>query len=274
MSAASPARSLASSPGALPATRALSLVARGVFLETIRRKEFYVLLLLTALFALAVLVVGLVGIENAATATFLLNLGMTVACAAAHILVLLTAARQIPNELETRSLYPLLAKPLERSHFVLGKWLAATLTGIAGLAVLLALAWIPAPKAQTCSLPLLLQTVMLQAVSLAMMAALATTLSLVLPRGVNLALLGLLYAASDKLAGLIRTVAAGRSAQSAVDWVCYYIPDFNSLNLITRYTDGVGPLPPGEFLGLIVYGAVFAALSLWAAILIFNRRAL
>lgn len=257
--------------GPLPSTRAVPLIMRGVYIEMVRRREFYVLLLLMALFVFGVIVVNLVGIENAATATFLLNLGMSFSCIAVHILVLLTAARQLPSEMETRSLYPLLAKPLLRSQYILGKWLAVAATGFAVLILLLLCAWIPVPKLQSYNSTLLEQMVVLQGVSLAMIAALALLFSLFLPKGVNIALTVLLYLGGDRIAGLIRSQAG---KHGFVNWISYYIPNFADLNLVTRYTDGVSAVPNGEFFQLLLYGVLCTIVALSLAMVIFQRRPL
>lgn len=257
--------------GALPTSRAVALIVRGVSLEILRRKEFYVLLLLAGLYALGVVVVNVVGVENAATATFLLNLGLSFACLAAHMLVLLTASRQIPDEMETRSLYPLLAKPVLRSQYILGKWVAVWAGGGVALLVLLAAAWAPTPKMQQFSGALLFQVIILQFVSLAMTASLALLLSLFTPKAVNVVLVALVYLAGDRLASLIRSRAAGRGV---VEWLTYYIPSFTDLNLVTRYTDGIGALGAVEFLGLMLYGAICAVAALALATVVFDRRPL
>ncbi len=256
------------------ARRAFYLVARGVILETLRRKEFYVLLILAAMFAAAMFVVNTIGIENAATSTLLINLGMSFAWLSAHILTLLAAARQVPNEIESRQIHPLLAKPLDRSTYLLGKWAATSFAGAAALGFLFLISYFPVPRMQTFSAALLVQTLALHVVSLALLAALALLGSLVLPRGVNLALMAMLWMGGDKAAQLLRNHALGGPFEDAARWAAEYIPNFARLNLITRYTDGVGPLAAGEFIGLALHGALFCAVTLLAAWAVFRRRPL
>ena len=57
-------------------------------------------------------------------------------------------------------------------------------------------------------------------------------------------------------------------------WCAAYLPDFSKLNLITRYTDGIAPLAPGEFLGLFAYGVLFTLAALSVAIWRFRSRSL
>lgn len=253
--------------------RSAHLVGRGVFIELLRRKDLYVLGTFMLLFVLAVGVVRLVGIENAATATFLLNLGLTLASFSAHLLTLLLTARQMPDEVENRTLYPLLAKPLERRHLLAGKWGAATLSGILVYGCLFLLAWGFTPKMETYHPLLLLQMLALQAVSLGMLASLALCGSLFLPRAVNLVLLGGLLIGGDGVVGLVRA-QWGKAGGRLMDGLLAYVPQFANLNLTVRYTDGIGPLPAVEFLAAAACGLIFGLFALQLASWQFERRAL
>jgi len=254
---------------------AIHLIGRGVLIETIRRKEFYVLLVLMMVFVLGALIASFVGIKQASVATFLLNLGATMAGICAHILTGLTAARQIPNEIESRTLYPLLAKPVERIEYLLGKWVSTGAAGCFVWVTLFALAWLAVPRPPgTYSMPLLLQTLTLQCVSLYLLSAIALWLSLLAPQGVNIVLLTLLVGFGGKAVNFFNARFSGDSFSSVVDWFLRYIPSFGDLNTITRYTDGIGPMAAGEFLGLVLAGVVFAAAALMAASHTLERRAL
>lgn len=254
--------------------RAVRLIGGGVFIELTRRKDAYVLLFLMLLFLVAMLAVKIVGVEQAATGTFLLNLGMTLAIHAAHLLTLLLAVRQIPDEIENRTLYPLLAKPVGRDTLVTAKWLACAVCGTLVLGVLLFLGWAPAPHLEAYSAATLLQALCLFPLSLALLAALALCLSLVTPRAVVLLLAGGLYFAGPSLLAMARQHAAANEALRPLVWISAYLPDFSKLNLVTRYTDGIGPLSAIEFLGLAAYAAVFISLLLMLAVRVFRRRPL
>lgn len=260
---------------AMPSTfRALRLIGGGVFIELTRRKDAYVLMLLMLLFLVAMLAVKLVGVETAATGTFLLNLGMTMAVHAAHVLTLLLAARQIPDEIEHRTLYPLLAKPVSRDTLLTAKWLACALCGTLVLCVLLVLGWVPAPRLEAYSTYTLLQVVCLLPFSLALIAALATWLSLMAPRAVALMAAGALYFAGPALLALVRQHAVSREGLRPLVWLTAYLPDFSKLNLVTRYTDGIGPLAAAEFLSLAAYASIFILILLFLAGRRFRRRPL
>lgn len=254
---------------------AIRLVGRGVLIETIRRKEFYVLMILMMIFVLGAAVASFVGIKQASVATFLLNLGATLAGMCAHILTGLTAARQIPNEIESRTLYPLLAKPIERAEYLLGKWLATGACGCIVWITLFTLAWLAVPRPPgTYSFPLLLQMISLQCLSLFLLSALGLWLSLLVPQGVNIVLLTLIVGFGGKAVNFISARYSGESMTGIVEWFLRYFPSFADLNTITRYTDGIGPIAATQFAGLLFAGAIFTAAALMAAAHTLERRPL
>jgi ABC-type transport system involved in multi-copper enzyme maturation permease subunit len=250
------------------------LIARAVFLELLRKRDLYVVFLLMGVFVIGALFVNIVGIENAATATFLLNLGLTLAYYAAHILTLLLAARQLPNEIENRTLYPLLAKPVERRTVLLGKWAACSLAGIGVFLALGLVGVLPVPRRETFDNLLLMQAFVLIPCSLALLSALAIALSLLFTRGITLLILGLLLALGGQWTGIVEHTVPGDAARRAVHLLLLYVPDFSRFNLITRYTDGIGALAGGEWLGMILYAVIFTAAALALAARTFERRAL
>jgi Cu-processing system permease protein len=101
-------------------------IAGIVIKELYRRKDFYVLFVLTALITL---VLGAVNFFNEdKIVRYLKEICLFLIWVSSLVIAITTAARQIPFEKENRTLLPLLAKPVTRSQIVLGKfwgcWLA------------------------------------------------------------------------------------------------------------------------------------------------------
>lgn len=252
----------------------LYLVGKSTILELLRRKDFYVLFILMAIYVAGVLVVALVGIENPSTAAYIMNFGITMAFYAAHILALILVVKQIPDEIENRTLYPLLSKPLSRTLLIIGKWGACAIGGFVSFLVLFLMGWVPTPKLDAYSFGLLTQAVILTFVSLSVLTSIGMLLSTFMPKGVNLVLTGLIFFFGAKVAGFIRAHSMESGLENIVRWASAYVPDFSIFNLMTRYTDGIGPLAIGEFFAIILVGASFTAFCLVISIFIFNRKPL
>src|SRR5713101_8243808 len=107
-------------------------IADVVIKELYRRKDFYVLFILTALITLVIGSVNFLG--EASTARYLKEICLLLIWIAGLVIAVTTAARQIPTERENRTIFPLLAKPVTRQHLVLGKFLSCWLA--CGLALL------------------------------------------------------------------------------------------------------------------------------------------
>lgn len=98
------------------------LAVSGVVIkELYRRKDFYVLFILTVLICL---IMGSIRIFNdGRIVRYLKEICLLLVWISSLLIAITTTARQIPAEREQRTLLPLLAKPLTRAQFVLGKFL-------------------------------------------------------------------------------------------------------------------------------------------------------
>jgi Cu-processing system permease protein len=98
-------------------------LATVVIRELYRRKDFYVLFVLTALITLVMASASFFkdSADGLKEISFLLIWISGLAIAVA------TAARQIPAERENRTIFPLLAKPVTRAHVIAGKFLGCWL---------------------------------------------------------------------------------------------------------------------------------------------------
>lgn len=103
-----------------------------VIKDLYRRKDFYVLFVLTAL--LTLLAGSTTFFEDQRISGYLKELCLALIWVASLVIALTTVARQIPTERESRTIFPLLAKPVTRWQVVVGKFLGSWLA--VGMAVL------------------------------------------------------------------------------------------------------------------------------------------
>lgn len=107
-------------------------VAMVVIKELYRRKDVYVLFILTALITLMAGAVNLFNDPN--IVRYVKELCLLLIWIAMLVIAITMAARHIPMERESRTIFPLLAKPISRAEVLLGKFLGCWLA--CGLALL------------------------------------------------------------------------------------------------------------------------------------------
>ena len=112
--------------------RNIFAVAGIVIKELYRRKDFYVLFIVTILICLMMAMVNV--FNDANVVRYLKEVCLDLIWLSLLVIAVTTTARQIPAERENRTLLPLLAKPLTRMQLVLGKFLGCWVA--CGLALL------------------------------------------------------------------------------------------------------------------------------------------
>ncbi|MCD6050807.1 MAG: hypothetical protein K0Q55_2210 [Verrucomicrobia bacterium] len=101
-------------------TNALAL-AGVVVREMYRRKDFYVLLILTVIITLAMGAVNFFNDDK--IVRYLKELCLLLIWISTLVMAITSAARQLPTERENRTIFPLLAKPISRGEVIFGKFL-------------------------------------------------------------------------------------------------------------------------------------------------------
>ena len=233
-------------------------VARAALLDMVRRRDLAVAGLFLFVLLSFLAAARAVGVENPATGTFLLNFAMDLVAMLAQLTTLLLAARQFPEEIENRTLYPLLARPVQRTEVLMGKWMACAGAGMALYVAMIAAVLALAPRMEFYDGRTCLQTIVLQGFLLATVAAWSMALSLGLPKGLAILVSG------------FWVFGVGPLARLGGGW--HGVPDLSKLNLTLRYTDGMGPLPILDMALLGVGAVIWIVLGLAAGIHLFERK--
>lgn len=107
-------------------------VAGVVIRELYRRKDFYVLFILTIVICL---IMGSINVFNdSEIIRYVKEICLLLIWVSSLIIAITTTARQIPAEREQRTILPLLAKPLSRTKLIIGKFLGCWI--VCGLALI------------------------------------------------------------------------------------------------------------------------------------------
>jgi ABC-type transport system involved in multi-copper enzyme maturation permease subunit len=141
-----------------------------VIKELYRRKDFYVLFVLTALLTLAAAAMNFFHDEK--IVRYVKDICLLLIWVSALLVAIVTTARQIPAEREARTIFPLLAKPVSRGQVIAGKFLGCWLaTGVALFVFYFFFAIITGSREQIWPLMVYLQALWMQWAMLAIVIA-------------------------------------------------------------------------------------------------------
>jgi len=249
------------------------VVTWAALVETIRRKDLYVVGLL-AVFSLSVVAVlgsqGVRGIE-----TFIRDGALRVVNLLSLAVCIWLAARQMPEEFSRRTLFPLLARPVRRFDVLLGKFLAVWLLSCVALAVLAGISWIALALFKASIGPIFWQYLLLRALSFGPIAALTMTMSLVLTSAATVILSGLITLAWTLFARTLYDAvqSAGGAAQMLLKGLYFLLPHLDLFDLSARAAYNYPLVPAWVLLELALYSLLYTLLLLGLGELRFRRMA-
>lgn len=252
--------------------RALT-IAGMVWLEMLRRKDLFVLLVLLAALLGCLLSVDVFGFSGAAG--YVADVGLLLTWLLSWILAVTVSARQLPQEESRGTVYVLLSKPVTRFEVILGKWLGAFGTTAGATLLFYALTLLVSVlRGGRVEAVVTAQAFLLHAAALGAVAALAMALSVRLNKDAALTLSFVVTAAAWVIVPRIpELLAGGPAGGSAGLWVVYYLlPHFELFDMRRRVVHGFGPLGAGDVLAVLAYGAVLAGLFLLLAWLGYRRK--
>ena len=189
------------------------------------------------------------------------------------LIAVLVGVNLIAGEVERRTIFPTLAKPVSRGAFVLGRYLGLVLVLLANVGLLLALLAVMLKLAGSGLNATVLAAVLLIAVELALLAAVAVLFSSfstpILAAGFSLSFFLIGHLLSDLKAFSSRS----DSELTRTVTVFFYrlLPDLELLNLKSRAANEL-PVEARFVFTSAAYGLCYAAVILALGVLIFRKR--
>jgi len=249
-------------------------IAKVTILEAFRRKDPYVVVILVALLVFGAGLFSTFGVEG--LGKFVKDVGFTIANIMAVVLVVITAARQMPTEIQNRTLYPLIAKPVSRLQVFLGKYLGV---GIMATAIVLLFYIELYILFQILGIPVsgvFWQALFLRILSMWIIAGFVLTLSLFLTGGANVTVSLLICLAMQTFANTITTVETELQgvAQMVLRGFYFVLPQLHLFDLSKKEIHGWDPVEIWVLAALTVYAAIYSAAFLAIGAYRFHRTAL
>ena len=238
-------------------------IAQTVWRGILRRKDLYVLLIL--LIAVLVVLVSLDMFGISGVVRYVQDAGLFFTWLFGWILAVNLSSRELPEEERSRTIFPLLAKPITRLELVVGKWLGTwSVISVATLVFYVMVLGIVAGKGGHLSIPMLLQAWLLHCGVLAMICALGTALSTRMHHDAAATLSYIFTAAIFLVVPRVPEflTSARGFAGGAMMFIYNALPHFEILDLRQRLVHDLGSLDWGTFAILACYAALWTALIL------------
>ncbi len=248
-------------------------IAHMVWLEAIRRKDVYVLLILLGGLLLALVSLNVFGLSG--LVRYVADVGLLGAWLFGWILAVVLGARQLPTEESRGTIFALLAKPVSRAELMIGKWLGAWLAASLALAAFyvltLAVVWARGGHFDPVTL---LQALLLHLALLAVLTALALALSTRWHGDAACAgafvLSGAAFFVVPQVPMLLPDM--GRATGLLLHALYYLMPHLELFDLRRRLVHDWGPAPWDTVALTLFYGALFTAVLLMAAWLAYRNK--
>ena len=255
-------------------------IAGNTFRETIRDKILYNLILFALIMIFSSLALGqlTLGDEN----KVIINLGLAAISIFGTMIAIFIGTGLVYKEIEKRTVYALLAKPVRRSELIVGKYFGLVFTLLVNLLIMtvgLELALSYAGGADSVSFVRVLPAVFMIFLSLCLVTALALFFSTF-----STPVLSVLFTLFIWIIGHFGNDLKnfGELTKSAsTGWLCrilyYLIPNFSNFQMldgryvlqVSGYSQTANPL---AIAGVVFYCIVYAALVISLGIVIFSRR--
>ncbi len=250
------------------------VIATNVFREVIRDRVLY----LIGFFAI-VLVIANALLPDVAAGTedkIILDLGLAAIAIAGLVTAVFVGTGLVNKEIEKRTVFVLISKPLSNVEFILGKHLGLSAV-LAVLVVAMSAIYValltfnqvayPLPSIAIALLFLFLELSLITAAAILFGVFTSSLLATLLTFGVYL--MG--HFSQDLVA--LGQLSENPSLQQFTQGLYLVLPDLSRLDLKNEAVYGLSLLPaPVDLLGHAVYGLLYTGLLLAIAILIFSRR--
>jgi ABC-type transport system involved in multi-copper enzyme maturation permease subunit len=248
-------------------------VAFNTFREAVRDRVLYNLIAFALLLSGAAILVGQVSIDI--ERLVVVNLGLTAVTFFGVVIAIFIGIGLVSKEIEKRTLYTVLSRPVRRWEFVVGKFFGLTGTLVVNtffmaIGVFLALLYV-AHHFQSTDLGIVvaLYFIILQFFMVCSLALLFSSFSSPMLAAVFTFALFAIGNLSDDLRGMAAVFKGIRGW--ALTGVAHVVPSFSGMNVISQVAHG--ETVDGR---LIVYNTLYAlmysAMAISGAVLIFQRR--
>lgn len=250
-------------------------LAKNTWKEAFRKKDFYVFFIFLLVFLVVLCFENFLNISG--ISRYIKDLGFSLTWIFSLIIAVTFSAKQIPAEIESHTIYPLLAKPITRLHLILGKFLGAVIASTITFSIFyILLAVVSGTKGEGIAPVLLVQSWFCAVLFFALICAISICFSVFLTLSANIAVSFILYLFVISFADRIRDLIF--LDNGIVSFVCnifyYLIPHFEFYDLRLRLVHAWEPLSLGVTAAIFLYTVLYVSFILLITYRGFARKRL
>jgi Cu-processing system permease protein len=252
----------------------IACIASNTFREAVRDRVLYNLIAFAVLLSGAAIFVGQISIDI--EKLVVINLGLTAVSLFGVVIAIFIGIGLVSKEIEKRTLYTMLSRPVRRWEFIVGKFLGLTGTLVVNtffmaIGVFGALLYVAHKFEKPDAWVLVaLYFIILQFLMICSLTLLFSSFSTPLLSAVFAFSLFVVGCFSGDLRGFA-AMAGNGVTRSLATAVSYLVPNLSALNVISSVAHGQ-PVPGNLILYNTAYALFYAGMALCGAILIFERR--
>ncbi len=249
-------------------TRVWMALARGVWLESVRRKDLYVVAILGFLIVVSASALGFFGLNG--LEAFAKDLSATVLGLFSTIIAILTASRMLPDEIKNRTLYPLLSRPITRFDLLMGKLIGSVIVTWTGFLILVALTTLALGMFHVSFEATMIQYVVAKMMGLVVVCSISVMLSSYMtPAAAATLSFVLAFGSAMILRGLTMSYeTVGPVTKGIFKFITMALPQVHLFDFGSRVSNSNWGLVPAWVLGflfayMVIYSGAMLSLSWW-----------
>jgi len=245
------------------------IIANNVVREIFRKKDFYVLGAL--LIALMCYLVNITFFGMGKMHRFLIEVGLSMVFLFSILLSIPFAAKLMIDEIKTKTIYPLLAKPIHRLHVILGKFLGSLYASIGCFSIFFILfSFFSLYKQGLSSLTMYLQVYAAGALMLVLLNAFVICLSIFCTYSTCVTFGFIMFFLMSWFGTSLRSSLEKIPFLGTI--LYYLLPHFEFFDLRHRLVHDWALLPAKIFAFLIIYCCIYTGLLLLASYDMFKKK--
>lgn len=253
--------------------RKICAVASASILELLRRRDVYVALILALVLLLPVVSVNVFGVKG--IVRYVREVTLLLIWIFSLVIITTNAARQIPGEVQRRTILPLLSKPIGRGELLIGKFFGASIA--ASLALLLFYAGyclLTLIKSESMGGVVLIEALFLHLLFAFLLTSMTLLGSMLLTPSANVTVCLLLTGGMLLYGNSLSQMATEASAPASwfLKFLHFILPHFEFFDLRLRLVHDWSAVSIWPMLGVTLYTVLYTTAILVAATFIFRTK--